>query len=392
MTTQQKIITFFIRYPEFFRQTISAFYPFSEAELHQYQHVINWDFINENEAIEWDENLIRQFMPKLNWYEFSRNAAFANPQLLESFKDQIDWKGEVEDSFFYSIAAGDSIIWSPELIEKYKNQLNFNYLSMNEQVQWSEQLIDHYKEYWNWDNLMMNYSIPWTLPMLNRFIRFIDTSKFHFQAHPVLTSQLDILAAYPRHFLPRAVCGNPKLPWKEKNLLKLWEEKLDWYGLAGNETLFEDPTFFEDHLEKWLPGPEDKFVMLSRNKALPWSVSFIERFSHRWDWDYLSCCSHLPWTEELIDYFENYWVWGGEYTYNITEDEDGNRLPEPFPTGIGYSAGLLSNPHLPWSLDFIKKYESRLDIDQLAANKGVWEKVFKPFVNERMVNILFRLI
>lgn len=390
-TTQQKITSFFLRHPDFFIETISAFYPFSEAELQKYQHVINWDLIHENEAIDWNENMIRQFMPKLNWCEFSRNAAFAKPQLLESFKDQIDWKGE-EDGFFCSIAANEAICWTPELIEKYKNQLNFNYLSMNEQVQWSEQLIDNYKDCWNWDNLMMNHSIPWTLPMLKKFNSYIDTSSFYFQAHPVLTSQLDILEAYPRHFLARAVCGNSKLPWKEKNLLMLWEEKLDWYALAGNETLFEDPAFFEDHLDKWLPGPDDKFEMLSKNKALPWSVPFIERFSDRWDWDYLSRCSHLPWTEELIDHFENYWEWGGEYTYNITEDEDGNRLPEPFPTGIGYSAGIDTNPYLPWSLDFIKKYENRLDINQLAANKGVWEKIFKPFVDESMVNTILRLI
>lgn len=391
-TTQQKVISFFFQHPEFFKETISAFYPFSEAELLKYREVIDWNLINQNEAIAWNEKLICKFMSKINWFEFSQNAAFANPQLLESFKEQIDWRGEEEDSFFYSVAAGESIIWSLELIEKYKDRLNFNYLSMNEQIQWSEQLIDKYKHRWNWANLMMNYSIPWTLPMLKRFIGFIDTSKFHFQSNPVLTGQLDILEAYRGHFLARAVCGNHRLPWKEKNLLTIWAEKLDWYALAGNEALFEDPSFFEEHLDKWLSGPEDKFEMLSKNKALPWSISFIERFSERWDWDYLSRCPHLSWSEELIDRFENYWEWGGSYTYEITEDEDGNLLPEPRPKSIGYASGLATNQYLPWSINLITRYEYRLDATQLAANKGVWRKVFKPFVDERLVATLFRLM
>lgn len=67
-------------------------------------------------------------------------------------------------------------------------------------------------------------------------------------------------------------------------------------------------------------------------------------------------------------------------------------LPEPYPTSTEYALGLATNPYLPWSLDLIEKYSHLLAIEQLAGNKGVWEKVFKPHVDKKMVDILFRLI
>lgn len=388
----QKINSFLYDHPEFFINIASRFYGFSEAELEKYQQVIDWELISRNDAITWNENSIRRFESKLDWIDFSQTNVFANTDLLETFKDQVDWRTKDDDGLFRTVASNESIIWTAELIEKYEDRLNFYYLPMNTKIPWSEDLIDKFKHRWKWDYLMMNDSIPWTLPMLNRFFRYIDTTKFHFQANQSLTCQLDILEAYPGFFLDRAVCGNQRLPWKEKNLLTLWAEKLDWYALARNEALFENPSFFEDHLDKWLSGPEDQFEMLSRNKALPWSIPFIERYSERWDWEYLSSCDHLPWNEELIDHFENYWEWGGEYTYEITEDEDGNPLPEPRPTSTGYSTGLATNPALPWSIDFILRYQDRLDINQLAENRGVWDKAFKHYVDGTMVNALFRLL
>lgn len=391
-TSQQKIIAFFLRHPKMFPEIISSFYAFKEEELEEYQSRINWGSINQNEAIVWDEKLILKYNSRLNWYKFSQNAAFADTYLLETFRDQIDWDGEVMDGFGFSIASGTAIAWTSELIEKYQDRLNFNYLSINQRVQWSEQLIDQYKHRWNWDNLMMNDSIPWTLPMLNRFISHIDTSKFHFQFHPILTGQLDILEAYPGVFSMRAVCLNPDLPWKEKDLLKRWKNRLDWNALAANVTLFEDPSFFEKHLDKWLINADDNFRMLSQNPALPWSIPFLERFANFWDWEILSQHSYLPWSIKLIDYFQNYWEWGGRYMAEITEDEDGNRLPEPFKLVESFSHGLVTNPYLPWSLDLISKYEDRFDFEQLADNKGVWEKVFKPYLDEKTVDTIFRLI
>lgn len=392
MNTSQKITDFLYSHPEFLTEMASQFYAFSEKELEKYEDKINWDRISQNSAVGWNESLIRKFNHRLDWIAFSQNAAFADTNLLELFKDKIDWDGEVEDGFFYSVASGIHIIWTPELINKYQDRLNFNYLSMNDQVQWSEQLIDKYKDRWNWGNILTNFSIPWSLPMLKRYISYLDTSSYFFEENPVLTGQIEIIEAYPELFTMHAICTNPKLPWREKDLLNRWKDNLDWQGLARNTSLLSDPQFFDDNLDKWLSGPDDKFEILSGNQALPWSIPFLERFEDRWDWEKLSQCSYLPWSTELIDRFTDNWEWGGKCDGYITEDEDGNQLPEPIPISNCYSTGIVTNPHLPWTIDFILKYRHRLDLNQLAENNGVWDKVFKPYMNEKMVDTLFRLI
>ncbi|WP_318350811.1 hypothetical protein [Aquipluma nitroreducens] len=388
MNTSQRITTFLYSHPEFLTEMASQFYAFSEKELEKYEDKINWDKISQNSAVGWNESLIRKFSHRLDWIAFSQNAVFAVTNLLEVFKDQIDWEGEVEDGFFYSVASGNHIIWTSELIDKYQDRLNFNYLSMNEQVQWSEQLIEKYKDRWNWGNILMNDSIPWTLPLLKKFISCMDTSMFYFQFHPILTGQLDIVEKYWDLFCVNAICMNSNLPWKEKDLLTRWKDILDWRGLAGNTALFNDPQFFENNLDKWLNGPDDKFEILSGNQALPWSIQFLERFENRWDWEKLSQCSYLPWSAELIDRFATNWEWGGKCDGYITEDEDGNQLPVPIPISNCYSTGIVTNPHLPWTIDFILKYQYRLDLDQLAENEGVWEKMFKPFWDKNLLDMM----
>ena len=42
--------------------------------------------------------------------------------------------------------------------------------------------------------------------------------------------------------------------------------------------------------------------LLSRSKALPWSLELIERFEDRWNWSKLSANEALPWSLELIEF------------------------------------------------------------------------------------------
>ena len=58
------------------------------------------------------------------------------------YKDQWNWE-------YFSRNTNS---WNMEIIEKYKNQLHWGYLSSNESLPWSEILIEKFKDKWLWNS------------------------------------------------------------------------------------------------------------------------------------------------------------------------------------------------------------------------------------------------
>lgn len=56
-----------------------------------------------------------------------------------------------------------------ELIEKYKEELNWLLLSYNKSLPWSPELIEKYKDKWNWADLSGNKSLPWTTELIDKY-------------------------------------------------------------------------------------------------------------------------------------------------------------------------------------------------------------------------------
>ena len=82
-------------------------------------------------------------------------------ELIEKYKDQWDW--------FY-LSRNTSLPWSIELIEKYKDQWDWDWdwgLSSNKSLPWSIELIEKYKDQWDWRDLSWNESIHWPKLSIN---------------------------------------------------------------------------------------------------------------------------------------------------------------------------------------------------------------------------------
>ncbi len=374
-----KITSLFLRHPEFAKNLLSRNYAFTEAYLHKYRQVIDWGWISANNSIHWTADLIRLYKDKLDFEFFSMNSvAFADVNLLKVLMNEIDWEGSNSGKFFSSsIALNQHIPWTSSLIRKYEHYLNFEHLSNNEKLPWSEQLIDQFQECWDWESIVSNSGIPWTLNLVNKYVDRINFSSKWVAFNLSATDQLDLIEKYSGQLDWRVICSNSKLPWIEENLFKRWKSQLNWYGLATNELLHKDPLFFENNLEKWLGDPFNYFGMLSHNSALPWSAEFIDRFIDFWDWEWLCQNKGVPWNAELIDRFIDKVEWGGR-----KYSSDGS---------FRVKGGLISNENLDWTIDFLLRYEKHIDFDELF-NDAVWDKAFKPYVDEIIVETIFRLI
>lgn len=378
-TTQQKIISLLLRHPKFARTLICGDYAFSEAEIHKYKQIIDWSYLSGNPSVKWTVDLVKKYKNRLNLESVTNDSpVFADLNFLEAIKDVIPWKGSRSGLFFSSsIARNKHIPWSKELIWKYRKELNFEHLSYNEKLPWSEKLLERFKSRWDWDAVASNPAVPWTLQLLDKYLDRIDLSSMYVMFNLCYSNQIDLIEAYHPYLNWKIICQNPNLPWMEENLMERWEECLVWEGLAYNRKLHQNPSFFEDNMEIWMSNPTRFFHSFSRVPTIQWTSQLINRYCDLWDWEWLCQNEGVPWNEELIEKFKDKVWWGGK---EIGEDN-----------WIRSIGGLIMNENLPWSIDFLIRHEEQIDFEELWG-RYVWAKAFKPYVDEKMVDTLFRLI
>ena len=311
---------------------------------------------------------------------------FKDLSSLDEFHDLIDWKGD-EDYDFDSIAANEGLPWDTTFIEKHETKIDFRKLSSNTKVNWSDELLSKYQGKWDMVELAGNPSFPWNIHL---FEKYLDESYLYYiktLINDSLIGNFAFVDKYKGALNWNYVSANQKLPWIERALLNYWNPYISWWGIAHNHMLFQhDSNFFSIHFDKWERNGYHNFLALSGNEVLPWSKQFIEKYMDYWDWEALSLNKGLPWSIEFIDHFSHLLIWGGEFQY-----------PEPLKDGEftflgGTDMGLVNNESLPWSIEFLQHFESKLEFKALASNSAVWDKVFKPFVDDKLIDTVMKLI
>lgn len=387
--TSKNIISFLLAHPYFALSMLSVYYPFTLAQLKKYSPILRWNSVSKNRNIAWSEDILCTFANYLNWYELSVNPnVFTNVALIETFSHRIDWKGD-EACTLDTIANNAGVPWCEELIERHKSRINLKKLSCNNAISWNEALVDRYMGQWSMQELACNHSFPWTL---RRFEKYLDESYIDFPAlfNPKITGDWRIVERYRHRVEWWQVFANPELPWKEKNLFEYWKDKADWYGISLNEYFFRnDPNFFYKHINKWKLNNYLGFKGLSSNIALPWSLEFIDRYVDLWYWTDLCMNESIPWSIDLLEYFFSYIKWGGWHDGPLF-NPDGELIAST--GGPSLELGLTMNYAVPWSLSILKEFELQLDLKDLSTNDAVWEKAFKPFVDDDVIDLVFRII
>ena len=240
-----KIIAFLLRHPTYFIESISYYYPFTKAELQKYKDEFEWGLISYNLNIDWTFNLISEFQEQINWKAFTRNAnAFKDISLIDVFSDRINWNSSDIESRHNTIASNEGIRWNKETIEKYASKINFEVLSANTNVDWSDELLDKYLYKWDFIDLGINESVPWTIELFEKYLNIDYLNKdYEYDPDYIVESiialnktlvNFDLIEKYKDILNWDSICRNEYLPWKEKNLLELWSENINWSCIAEN--------------------------------------------------------------------------------------------------------------------------------------------------------------
>lgn len=358
---RQKIIDFFISNPDLFRKLISLFYPINVLHLKQYQNFWDWSFkgISFNKNINWNEEIIDEFKNKISWPTFTNiNGILWTPELIEKYKDsnfeKASWSNlscnrnllfseELVDKYFDNwnwgyLSSNRAIFWNSHLIEKYKSKLNWNELSENTSIQWSEILIDKYIEFWNWHLLASNNSIDW------------NDKRFW--------------GKYVKNICYNDLARNVLFNWSTDFIQEFDLESWDW-----EELCYWLPIWNELSIEKFLPYLD--FTSMSYNENIRWPETVIDKYFTKWDWQQLSRNSSLPFTMQFIEKYSNVWNWDS----------------------------LTTSQGLPWSIELIDNYKGKWNWKNLGhesnlvfPNEQFWIKAFQPYINDAMVEEIMRKI
>jgi len=200
--------------------------PWSLELIEKYKERWNWSRLivnlnsnlSSNNALPWSPELIEKHKERWDWRELSCNNALPwSPELIEKYKERWDWRllfsirenwsleffekyscklemidwayiSEYElcfipnQSFFIELLeiyedkwAWDNITiadWPLELIEKYKDRLNFWDLCHDGDV-WSLEQIEKFKDKIHWDFLCGNKTVPWSLELIEKYVNDI---------------------------------------------------------------------------------------------------------------------------------------------------------------------------------------------------------------------------
>ena len=329
------LIEKFINNWDWYRLCKNESISWSYSLIDKFQAHINWTTLSSNPSLSWEEGLIDRYIDFWDWssedmwggfYGLSFNKGIKwTDSLIEKYIEHIEWVAS--DYYgYYGLSANENIPWSIELIRKYSNEKlknrynqndensidyvtdllyfedrmnigwNFDALSYNDSIIWSLDLIETFKEKWNWRILSQNIKLPWSINLLDRFLDKWDWS--YISTNSNIPWDKSLIERYIHKWDWEELSYNEGLPWT-KELIVDYFNKWNWINLSKNYGIFKTDELLLYFSTKW------DWKYISKSSTVAWSVNLLERHYDKWDWDEISENNTIPWTFELIKKFDS---------------------------------------------------------------------------------------
>ncbi|HMH32148.1 MAG TPA: hypothetical protein VK543_03910 [Puia sp.] len=257
----------------------------SEKFISNYSDQWNWNDLGGNESIDWTEEFVEiNFKRTELWKGLSRNKKFfCSIDFIKKYHESWNWE---------SLTANSDINRSDLLISSYSNKNGFwDGISRNTGIIWTDDLIEKYKSYWRWDYLGSNPSINWSDHLIEKY-----------QDIPSLWKCLTGGGS--------GLSNNESIIWSEE-LIEKYKDKLSWFHLGYNERLPWSKSFFEKYHERW------SWFALCMNRKLDWTEAFIEKYESSMNWGWLGMNDSLPWSASFIKKYESKWRYSGLFANTL---------------------------------------------------------------------------
>ena len=106
---------------------------------------------------------------------------------------------------------------SNEIIEKFKNEINWGVISSNQTRNWDQSFIEKFADKWNWDSMSSNPKLPWSLSFLKAYPgKFISSSQ---TLNPSLPWSFEFITQYEKNWNFHSLPLNKGIPWTQELIL-----------------------------------------------------------------------------------------------------------------------------------------------------------------------------
>ncbi len=110
-----------------------------------------------------NDGLMAQMVKEEAWKNLSRELSWSE-SLLEKYKDKVDWE---------YISSNSDIEWTVSMLEKFKGRINWQELSSTRQSSLlSPDVVEHFKDRWDWKELSENSELP--IATIRKMADYID--------------------------------------------------------------------------------------------------------------------------------------------------------------------------------------------------------------------------
>lgn len=181
--------------------------------------------------------MLNHFKDEIYWPNLAHNDnIYWTPELVQKYEDYID---------FSQFEWCQKIHFSNSLFKKYENKISFSGLSLNPYFDWNEKNIDLYQEKILFKNLTKNPNFKWSFAFVDSYHQKIDWNDLEVHEYYTLNPDLNFFLRYAFYMfkteenkfgiwqLPKTLC-NLILPNLSPTLLAKTQYKVEKQGNKGN--------------------------------------------------------------------------------------------------------------------------------------------------------------
>jgi hypothetical protein len=202
------------------------------------------------------------------------------------------------------LSAAEYTCWNDDLIEKYKDQIDWDLLSCNMNLPWSKELIMRYEDRWEWRAL--SYVIANVLEEMDfRQIVFIYKDRISWS---IICQGINITEEIVRDY-------RTYIDWQALSEISLfnwsWDfvnyhrKRIDWDVASGTisaVSLQKNKTYIPNYISHFVNYWN--WNELSQNTQLYFNTEILKTNRKHWNWELLINNESVVWNYELLEEFD----------------------------------------------------------------------------------------
>lgn len=276
--------------------------PWSNDFIKKFQSNWNWKELSKNQALPFDLNLILAYKDKWHIENLISNPKIQLcPILLDEFKPKLTPKG------WFILSTNTSINWNLSLIEKYKDEINWDFFTFNGMphfqfsnkdflffiLKYGERLnknINFYKlKVWcenfnKYEVISLNNNVS----IDEELIEIIKSENYSrkFKTKPLKTIEINFFLLLLQ-FIDEIQLSKLGLPKKMNNhIIENFELKVNFNDISSMKEVSWNEEIIAKHEQKW------NWNKLINNEAITWTNKMIGRFACNLNWKGKTCGGH----------------------------------------------------------------------------------------------------